>query len=63
MDEEKEWFGKTLVLNEQVQFIDEDEDLKLFGKCANYVAKMYAEIQETGASTQNIKDLIKDIEK
>jgi hypothetical protein len=62
MDEEKNWFGSSLILNDDVKFIEEDEDLKTFGKCAKYIAKMYAEIQETGKSTQNIKDLWKEIE-
>jgi hypothetical protein len=62
MDEEKEWFGKILILNDQVKCNEEDEDLKNFAKCAEYVAKMYEEIERTGISTQDIHDLVKEVE-
>ncbi len=47
MDEKKEnWFGRTLILKEQVICNDEDEDLKLYKECCEYVCKMYVEIQK-----------------
>jgi len=47
MDEEKEnWFGKTLILKEQVICNEEDEDLKLFKECCEHVCKMYVKIQK-----------------
>jgi hypothetical protein len=32
MDDDKEWFGTTLILTGQVKCIDEDEDLKLYAE-------------------------------
>lgn len=61
-DKKENWFGKTVITNSPIVCIEEDEDLKHYAKCVNYVTKMYAEILETGQSTQNFQDLIKDIE-
>jgi len=43
MDKNKEWFGTTLILTEQVKCIEEDEDLKLYAECCEHVMKMYLE--------------------
>lgn len=45
MDEDKEWFGREVIITGQVKCNDEDEDLKLYSECCEKVCKMYMEIQ------------------
>ncbi len=53
MDEEKEWFGREIIINGPVISIEKDEDLELFGKCCEYVCKMYVEIQKEKEITES----------
>ncbi len=40
------WFGKTLVINQNVKYIHDDPDLEQFEKCCEHVCKMFVEIQK-----------------
>lgn len=43
---EKDWYGATLILKEQVICNDEDEDLKLYRECCEKVCKMIIDIEK-----------------
>lgn len=62
MDKKDQYYGKEVTLKGPVVPIDPDENMKVHMKCCEYIYKMYKEIGETGTSTQDIRDLLKDIE-
>jgi hypothetical protein len=39
-------YGSTLILNDNVKYIKEDEKLEEFAKCCEYVCKLWKEIDD-----------------
>ncbi len=46
---EYDWYGKEITLDENVIFINEDEDVKLYRECCEHVCKLLKEILKATA--------------
>lgn len=40
-----DYYGKAVILKEQIFYIHEDKDIELFKKCCEEVCKIYIEVE------------------